>query len=156
MRTASRSSWSAGSSTRDTASRACTRYPSEPAPRWFTALVQACEQGGATIVTSAGVDTLIARADGRIVGVRYERPDRTTESVGCDALVLACSGFGGNADLVREHIPEVAQAPYFGHAGNRGDALRWGRSSVLRCATSAPTRATARSRRRTACSSPGR
>ena len=41
-------------------------------------------------------------------------------------LVLACSGFGGNPELVKQHIPAIAQALYFGHTGNQGDALRWG------------------------------
>jgi len=58
--------------------------------------------------------------------LRLERPDGSEESVEYDALVLACSGFGGNAAMVREHIPEVASALYFGHAGNQGDAVRWG------------------------------
>jgi fumarate reductase flavoprotein subunit len=40
--------------------------------------------------------------------------------------VLACSGFGGNAAMVRQHIPEIADALYFGHAGNQGDAVAWG------------------------------
>jgi len=58
--------------------------------------------------------------------VSFRRPDGTRESVGYDALVLACSGFGGNRAMVAEHIPEMAQALYFGHAGNQGDAVRWG------------------------------
>lgn len=89
-------------------------------------LAQACAAAAVTLVTSATVDTLVARSDGSVTGVRYRRPDGSAEEAGCDALVLACSGFGGNADLVREHIPEIAGAPYFGHAGNRGDALAWG------------------------------
>jgi len=89
-------------------------------------LAQASAAAGVTLVTSATVDTLVARTDGRVAGVRYARPDGTTDEAGCEALVLACSGFGGNADLVREHIPQIAGAPYFGHAGNRGDALAWG------------------------------
>ncbi len=60
--------------------------------------------------------------------VRFERPDGSGESLEYGALVLACSGFGGNAEMVREHIPEVASAQYFGHAGNQGDAVRWGRA----------------------------
>lgn len=28
--------------------------------------------------------------------------------------------------MVGEHIPEIADALYFGHAGNRGDAVKWG------------------------------
>src|SRR5690606_2760881 len=45
---------------------------------------------------------------------------------GCAALMLACSGFGGNAGLVARHIPELRSAQYYGHTGNRGDALLWG------------------------------
>jgi fumarate reductase flavoprotein subunit len=39
---------------------------------------------------------------------------------------LGCSGYGGNPDLVRHFIPEMADALYFGHPGNRGDAVLWG------------------------------
>ena len=48
------------------------------------------------------------------------------ERIGCDALILACTGYGGNPDLVRHFIPEMAEALYFGHPGNRGDAVLWG------------------------------
>ena len=41
-------------------------------------------------------------------------------------MILACNGFGGNPELVRRHIPEMAGALYFGHPGNRGDAIIWG------------------------------
>jgi fumarate reductase flavoprotein subunit len=58
--------------------------------------------------------------------LRFRRPDGTVEEAAYDALVLACSGFGGNRAMVAEHIPEMAQALYFGHAGNQGDAVRWG------------------------------
>ena len=40
--------------------------------------------------------------------------------------MLACNGYGGAPDLVRRHIPDLADAIYFGHPGNQGDALRWG------------------------------
>src|SRR5205807_3708797 len=48
------------------------------------------------------------------------------ETIGCSALVLACNGYGGNAELVRRHIPAMADALYFGHPGNQGDAVLWG------------------------------
>ena len=48
------------------------------------------------------------------------------ERIGCKTLILACNGFGGNPDLVRRFIPEMAGALYFGHPGNRGDAVMWG------------------------------
>ncbi|MEO7404703.1 MAG: FAD-binding protein, partial [Burkholderiales bacterium] len=33
-----------------------------------------------------------------------------------------------NPALVREHIPEIADALFFGHGGNQGDAIAWGRA----------------------------
>jgi fumarate reductase flavoprotein subunit len=54
------------------------------------------------------------------------RPDGGSERIACRALVLACNGYGGNPNLVRRYIPPMANAIYFGHAGNQGDALRWG------------------------------
>lgn len=89
-------------------------------------LLAAANAAGIDIVCDATVTTLYAGADGRVHGVALERPDATIERIGCQALVLACSGFGGNAELVSRHIPEIAEAQYYGHAGNRGDALLWG------------------------------
>jgi len=40
------------------------------------------------------------------------------------------NGYGGDPDMVRLHIPEMADALYFGHAGNRGDAVRWGEADI--------------------------
>ena len=53
-------------------------------------------------------------------------PTAAPKRIGCRALVLACNGYGGHPDLVRRHIPEMADALYFGHPGNRGDAVFWG------------------------------
>jgi fumarate reductase flavoprotein subunit len=89
-------------------------------------LRHAAERAGVDIVLQAHVHGLHAAADARVTGVRIDRPDGSTEDLGCDALVLACSGFGGNAEMVRRYIPEMAGAPFFGHAGNTGDALAWG------------------------------
>ena len=47
-------------------------------------------------------------------------------AIGCDALILACNGYGGNKALVEKHIPELKDALYFGHPGNQGDAILWG------------------------------
>lgn len=89
-------------------------------------LLQAARAAGAEIMTGARVADLFAEPDGRVGGLRILRPDGTAETLGCGALILASSGFGGDAELVARHIPEMSAAQYFGHAGNRGDALRWG------------------------------
>jgi len=89
-------------------------------------LLAATERAGIECLTSAHVVALFADQGGRVAGVKIERPDGAREHVGCAALVLACNGYGGNPALVRRFIPEMAEAIYFGHAGNQGDALRWG------------------------------
>ena len=40
--------------------------------------------------------------------------------------MLACNGYGANRALMRRFIPEMAEAHYYGHAGNTGDAVLWG------------------------------
>jgi len=89
-------------------------------------LLTAATAAGVDIMTSASVEDLYADAQGRIVAVGFRRPDGSTEVVGCDAVVLACNGFGGNPGKVRQYIPEIADAEYFGHTSNTGDALDWG------------------------------
>ncbi|QDO99410.1 FAD-dependent oxidoreductase [Ferrovibrio terrae] len=89
-------------------------------------LLAAANTAGIDIVCNASVTTLFADPDGRVRGVELQRPDGAAERIGCTALVLACSGFGGNAELLARHIPELKGAMYYGHTGNRGDALLWG------------------------------
>lgn len=81
-------------------------------------LLNACRD--VDILTSAHVTDVDAKR------VKFQRPDGTREEVEYGALVLACSGFGGNRDMVRQYLPEIADALYFGHTGNQGDAIRWG------------------------------
>ncbi len=88
----------------------------------------AAEADGIEILTNAVATALFAEDGGRVAGLRIERPDGSHEDIGCAALVLACNGFGGNPEMVREHIPEMADALYFGHPGNQGDAVLWGRA----------------------------
>lgn len=89
-------------------------------------LRQAAEEAGIAIVTEALAETLHVDAAGRPRGVTITRPDGTRESLGAEAVLLACNGYGGNAGLVAKHIPSLAGALYFGHPGNQGDALLWG------------------------------
>ena len=96
-------------------------------------LLAAAAAADIDILCDAHVTTLYA--EGRHVrGLAYTRPDGATERLGCDALILACNGYGGDPALVAQHIPELAGALYFGHPGNQGDAIRWG--TTLGAATS--------------------
>ncbi len=86
----------------------------------------AAEASDITILTGCRAETLFADASGRMLGVALTHTDDSEEHIGCAALVLACNGYGGNPMLVRKHIPEMADALYFGHPGNQGEALIWG------------------------------
>ncbi|MBL8384296.1 MAG: FAD-dependent oxidoreductase [Burkholderiales bacterium] len=88
-------------------------------------LAQAAERAGVALLTEARASALFADGD-RVTGVRIERPDGGIEDIGCATVLLACNGYGGNRDMVRRHIPEIADAIYAGHAGNQGDAVLWG------------------------------
>ena len=100
--------------------------PNRTGAELMGALSAACERRGIDILTEALVTELFADADGRVRGVRVQRPDGSHEDLSCDALVLACCGFAGNDAMVREFIPEIEGATFFGHPGNKGDAIRFG------------------------------
>jgi fumarate reductase flavoprotein subunit len=89
-------------------------------------LQSAVEDAGIMLLTDATVTDLVADDQGQVSLVRFERPDGSVENVACEAVILACSGFAGNSELVARHIPDMAEATFHGHPGNKGDALRWG------------------------------
>ena len=101
--------------------------PSRSGAELMAALDRAVKNTDTTVLTNATVNALFA--DGStMTGVRASRPNGEILDIGGDAVVLACSGFGGNAALVAQHIPEMVGAVYHGHPGNKGDALAWGES----------------------------
>ena len=100
--------------------------PSKTGAELMGSLLSAAQRAGIDVVTNAHVTELYADSARRVAGLRLARPDGGSQTLGCGALVLACSGFAGNAEMVGQHIPEMSQAQYFGHPGNQGDAVRWG------------------------------
>lgn len=99
--------------------------PSRSGAELIDRLRGAVEAAGIDVLCEAHVTALYA--DGaHVLGVEVTRPDGSVELVGCRALILACNGYGGNRGLVERHVPELADALYFGHPGNQGDALLWG------------------------------
>ena len=88
-------------------------------------LIAGANDAGVQIVTQAKVTNLIVDADDQVVGLAYQSPDGEMQ-IGCDALVLASSGYGANRDLVATNIPEMANATYYGCEHHQGDALKWG------------------------------
>jgi fumarate reductase flavoprotein subunit len=91
----------------------------------IAALASAVEKTDAHILTEAYVSDLYVEST-RVTGVRIERPNGSSEAIGCDALILACNGYGGNPEMLRKYIPDMAEANYSGHVGNQGDAVTWG------------------------------
>jgi fumarate reductase flavoprotein subunit len=99
--------------------------PSRTGAELIDRLRGAAEAREIPILAGRVCDTLFADEDGFIEGVAIGAKG-ARETIGCGALVLACNGYGGNADLVRRFIPEMGEALYFGHRGNQGDAVTWG------------------------------
>jgi fumarate reductase flavoprotein subunit len=89
-------------------------------------MTQAIERAGVDVLTDSTVTDLFVDPTGCVSGIRFIRPDRTIETLGCSTLILACNGFGGNPDMVKRLIPDMADANYFGHTGNQGEAILWG------------------------------
>jgi fumarate reductase flavoprotein subunit len=100
--------------------------PNRTGEELMAGLLNACTAAGVDILTDATATDLVADDAGRVTSVVVRRPDGSEEAIACSALVLACSGFGGNAEMVARHIPEIAGAVFHGHPGNKGDALIWG------------------------------
>jgi fumarate reductase flavoprotein subunit len=102
--------------------------PSRSGSELIDRLRGAVEQVHVPLLTDATITALFSGGDHCIHGIEATRPDGARDLIGCEALILACNGFGGNPALVAQHIPEMKGALYFGHPGNRGDAVLWGQA----------------------------
>ncbi len=71
------------------------------------------------IVRESDRAVLGAEVDIEGVGLNRARAGKT---------VLALNGFGANEEMVADYIPEMAGAYYFGHEGNTGEGILWGRA----------------------------
>ena len=101
--------------------------PSRSGAELMDRLREAAVGAGAELVCDAHATALFVHRDGNVAGAHRARVRTVARSISRAAsLVLACGGYGGDTMLVSRHIPEMAGALYFGHAGNQGDALRWG------------------------------
>ena len=100
----------------------------------MTRLQRAADAAGVSVMTEAMVRELWMGEGGRVIGLGYRRPDGSMERLACRAVLLACNGFGGNAQLVRELLPEMADATFAGHVGNDGSAIAWGQALGARLA----------------------
>ena len=102
--------------------------PNRTGSELMGALCRAAERAGIDVLTNALVTDLYSDSNNKILGVKVLRTDGQTEEIGCDALILACCGFAGNPEMVEEYMPEIKEAEFFGHPGNKGDAIKGGKS----------------------------
>jgi len=98
--------------------------PTRSGVELIDALRSACERQGIDIICERRAQTLF-HDNAEIAGIAVARPDGGTETIGCDRLILACNGYGGNRALVAQHMPDIDSALWFGHDGNRGEAVLW-------------------------------
>ncbi|WP_313822721.1 FAD-binding protein [Citricoccus sp.] len=78
------------------------------------------------VLVPARLEHVLLADDGSVRGVTVSSPDGT-EEIPTRAVLLATNGYGANRELVREHLPEIAGATYYGSEESTGDALRIGR-----------------------------
>lgn len=93
----------------------------------LAALERAATAADVVISTGNPVKRLITDDNGTVIGVALQTNSQDREdTVRAGKVILAANGFGGNREMLRQYCPEIADAPYFGHQGNTGDAIRWG------------------------------
>lgn len=76
--------------------------------------------------------TVLHADEDHVDGLTVCLPDGSRETIRADRVILACNGFGGNRTLVRDHMPDIVDAVWFGHDGNRGEAITWGEGLGVR------------------------
>jgi fumarate reductase flavoprotein subunit len=80
------------------------------------------------IMVPATLTDVLLDPDGAVRAAVVRRPDGVTEEIATRAVLLATGGYGGNAELIAEHLqPEIRRAVFQGSAESRGDALELGR-----------------------------
>lgn len=100
----------------------------------MAALQRVAAETDADVLTEACVRELWVDAADRVLGLGFTRPDGRIEHLACTAVLLACNGFGGNVQMVRELLPAMRDAAFGGHVGNDGSAIAWGRQMGARLA----------------------
>ena len=99
--------------------------PSRAGRELVDRLRAAAEAAGVDIICNRRAKVLFHEGR-RITGAELDLPDGSRDRIGCNRLILACNGYGGNRDMVARHMPAIRDALWFGHDGNRGEAVIWG------------------------------
>ncbi|WP_433154132.1 FAD-dependent oxidoreductase [Actinomadura nitritigenes] len=78
------------------------------------------------LLVPAKLTNVATGGDGAVRAAVVQYPDGTEEEIPTRAVLLATNGFGADRDLVRRHLPEIADVLYQGSDQSLGDALRIG------------------------------
>jgi len=101
--------------------------PTRSGEELINALRSACEKQDIPIICNRRA-LILHREQMSIKGVTVSTgSEGEFETIGCKKLILACNGFGGNRDMVSTYMPEIESGVWFGHSGNQGDAIHWGK-----------------------------
>jgi fumarate reductase flavoprotein subunit len=66
------------------------------------------------------------RSDSSVFGVEANIEGFGKNLARAKSIILALNGFGANREMLKQYIPEMLNAQYFGHEGNTGEGIRWG------------------------------
>ncbi|MEO6882146.1 MAG: FAD-binding protein [Mycobacteriaceae bacterium] len=103
----------------------CHTLPGRSGTHLLSALLEAvAAEERITMLVPARL-TDVTCSDGTVT-VEVRTPDGASERIDTRAVLLATNGYGADPDLVRQHVPEIADATYYGSPESTGDALRIG------------------------------
>lgn len=89
-------------------------------------LIRAVGKGShISVRTGSVVEDVWANETGDVVGIAA-REKRGPINISASRVLLACGGFGADAELVNQHQKAAADVSYAGVPGALGDGLRWG------------------------------
>ncbi|MFB7155858.1 FAD-binding protein [Lysinibacillus sp. NPDC056232] len=77
------------------------------------------------LLLQSSLEKLIQDDNGHVIGIEVSSSEGTQYIKG-KKVVIATNGFGGNKELVKQHIPEIAVAAYFGYEANTGEGMEAG------------------------------
>ncbi|MEY9970830.1 fumarate reductase flavoprotein subunit [Lysinibacillus sp. RC46] len=83
------------------------------------------ERDNIYLLLQTSLQKLIQDDTGHVIGIEVSASEGTRYIKG-RKVVIATNGFGGNKELVKQHIPEIAVAAYFGYEANTGEGMEAG------------------------------
>lgn len=93
-------------------------------------LIARTESLGVRTTTDAGVKHLIIDAEGKLIGVQYNRFKETYNVRANRGVILAAGGFSMNRDMLKEYCPKLASRAVYaqGNPNDDGSGIQLGRS----------------------------